>query len=82
MSATDSYTILRETEGVQPLAKGHTEKMNLRKNLNPPALCCSCASLVLASSEAERQEGRYWLLLPLGNTGDRLKSRGKKLFHS
>lgn len=34
----------------------------------------------LATSEAELQEGRYWLLLPLGNTGDRLKSRGKSYF--
>lgn len=33
----------------------------------------------LSSSEAQLQEGRYWLLLPLGNTGDRLKSRGKKV---
>lgn len=32
-----------------------------------------------ASSEAELQEGRYRLLLPLGNTGDRLKSKGKKV---
>lgn len=42
---------------------------------------CWCASS-LTYSEARLQEGRYWLLLPRGNTGDRLKRRGKKSFHS
>lgn len=44
MSATDSYTILREIEGIQPLAKGHNEKVDLGKKPNPPAPCCWCAS--------------------------------------
>lgn len=79
MSATDPYTIMRENEGAQPVAKGHTEKMSLRKiNPKPQLLAAGAQVHSLLSSEAELQEGRYWLLLPQGNTRDRLKRRGKK----
>lgn len=77
MWATDSYTILKEIENVQPLAKGHTEKTKKPQTHQP--LAAGVQVHALASSEAELQEGRYWLLLPLGNTEDRLKSRGKKV---
>lgn len=76
VSAADSYIILREIEGVQPLAKGHTKKMNQKKpkHTSPLLLVCKPVHL-LPLRESSRKAG-----IPLGNTGDRLKSRQKKSY--
>lgn len=59
------------------------EDKSLRKQPNNPAASCWCASPFNCFLWAELQDCRYWLLLPHGNAGDRLKGRGKKKsFHS
>lgn len=39
MSATNSYTISRENEGVQPHATGHIEEMSVWKKPSPLLVC-------------------------------------------
>lgn len=59
--------------------RAHWEDKSLRKQPNNPAASCWCASPFNCFLWAELQECRYWLLLPNGNAGDRLKRRGKKI---
>lgn len=61
------------------LPKGTLRRWISEKTQTHQPLAAGVQVCALASSEGELQEGRYWLLLPLGNTGDRLKSRGKKV---
>lgn len=76
-SATDSYTILREIEGAQPLAKGHTEKMSLWKKA--PASCCWCAS-PLTCFLWSKTPGRQVLAPPSPFEYRRqIKDKGKKI---
>lgn len=67
MSATHSYTILREIEGVQPLAKGHNEKMDLGKEPKPtsPSLLV-CKSMHFLPLKHNSRKAGIGSSFPLG----------------
>lgn len=84
-SSSSLQLIFTQFQGILKVLS-HLVKGTLRRGVSEkkphPALTANVQVHSLASSEAELQEGRYWLLLPHMNAEDRIKRKGeKKSFH-